>query len=317
MSLTTSLAKAFLAAAEQDGVDPLTYLTAALGKQTAPEELKPEEAKTKRPYNRVVPEGDLKELAVGTYSRDSRGRLHHVVELPAFNGYTRKAWKLANVQEPVQRSDSLEPHDMEDASSIADLMPTIKVDSVAVGKAETVDAETKQRRSYTRVVPNVPLSDAEEGEIQEDALGRPHVATRVRVRGGGHRLTWKFLRNDDGEKVQPEATVSFAEPVETAIPEVAVSFAEPVQGITEGPAQRVRKAYTSMKPPTKPKTLPVDSEEEGKDGQTWVIKAFTGPKGTRHAWVRKPIAPKQINIDASKGITPEILAQLVQQLGVV
>ena len=74
-----------------------------------------------------------------------------------------------------------------------------------------------------------------------------------------------------------------------------------------------------MKPETKPKTLAVGSEEEGKDGQTWVVKAFTGQKGTRHAWVRKPIAvaPTQINIDASKGITPAILAQLAQQLGVV
>ena len=90
--------------------------------------------------------------------------------------------------------------------------------------------------------------------------------------------------------------------------------------------ERVRKPYTSMKPESSAKSLEVGTEAEGKDGETWIVKSFTGAKGTRHAWVRKSSSAKgetkqnntskttttEINIDTSKGITADTTAILSQ-----
>ena len=179
MSLVNNIGAAFIEAAEQAGVDPITFLqnmTQSGDKPVIVEKANDKadgvEKVSKRKYNRVVPEGSLRDLRVGTFGTDSLGRLHQVVEHRAFADKTRKAWKLADVQKPVERSIPAceEPDSQVDAPVVATI-PAIQVDS----DAETTDGESdsKPRRAYNRVVPDIALSDVEEGEIQEDALGRP------------------------------------------------------------------------------------------------------------------------------------------------
>ena len=98
MSLVNNIGAAFIEAAEQAGVDPITFLqnmTQSGDKPVIVEKANDKadgvEKVSKRKYNRVVPEGSLRDLEVGTFGTDSLGRLHQVVEHRAFADKTRKA----------------------------------------------------------------------------------------------------------------------------------------------------------------------------------------------------------------------------------
>jgi len=321
MSLVNHIAHAFIEAAQKTGVDPIKFLDNMISQSGSfpdavdtNDKVNGVEKGSKRKYTRVVPEGSLRELSVGTFGTDSLGRIHQVVEHRAFADKTRKAWKLAAVQKPVERSIP---------ACEETVLPEIHVFSD--GETAAGESDAKPRRAYNRVVPDIALSDVEEGEIQEDALGRSHVATRVKVRGSGTRLTWKFFQPETEKRA---SVVSFSEPLESTIHSTLVQEPAVEEPAVEEPTVktvRARKPYASMKPDSSAKSHEAGDEEEGKDGETWIVKSFSGAKGTRHAWVRKAPSHKvetpqtkttEINIDAGKGFTAADVAAILRQLNV-
>ena len=170
MSLVNNIGAAFIEAAEQAGVDPITFLqnmTQSGDKPVIVEKANDKadgvEKVSKRKYNRVVPEGSLRDLEVGTFGTDSLGRLHQVVEHRAFADKTRKARKW-----PMFRSRGSALF-LPAKSLTLRWMPRLRCyhsRNPGHWDAETTDGESdsKPRRAYNRVVPDA-LSDAG-GEIR-------------------------------------------------------------------------------------------------------------------------------------------------------
>ena len=124
MSLVSNLAQALIQAAQAEGVDPQEYISKAMAGSTTDAlsakattdncdacdqhviEVKP--VPTKRSYKRVVPEGDIAKMDLGTIAMDSKGRWHELVELPIFTDKTRRSWKLLKDYKPPSEEEEIE-----------------------------------------------------------------------------------------------------------------------------------------------------------------------------------------------------------------
>lgn len=279
MSLVSNLAQALIQAAQAEGVDPQEYISKAMAGSTTDAlsakattdncdacdqhviEVKP--VPTKRSYKRVVPEGDIAKMDLGTIAMDSKGRWHELVELPIFTDKTRRSWKLL--------------------------------------------------KDYK------PPSEEEEIEFTEPVFFNPDYQSAER------RALVDYSSSEDEEDEEHEEPA----PVASEMP-VDVDEMHNTESDSSG-SGKARKPYTSNKPETSAKSQEVGTISDGKDGELWIVKQFTGLRGTRNQWCRykpdtetleKPIScadRKSTPRPMSKPVhhndpDPETLAQMRQLL---
>ena len=126
-------------------------------------------------------------------------------------------------------------------------------------------------RSYRRVVPLGDISDYTVGYRAQDKNGRWHEIAEVRAFSNSTRKTWRLITSGLGvQEHQPVSLVDYSDS--------SCSDRE-----TEPFKQRT---YTSLKPSEPAKSLSVGTIQEGKDGDSWIVRQFTGKRGTRNQWCR-------------------------------
>jgi len=171
------------------------------------------------------------------------------------------------------------------------------------------------KRPYKRVVPEGDIAEMDLGTIAIDSKGRWHELVELRAFADKTRRSWKLLAdykppepvfyNQATEAPRSLVDYSDTEDEDTVDTEDeatvhALHQREEMRNTDSDSSGKTRKPYTSKKPESSAKSQEMGTIADGKDGTRWVVKQFTGRRGTRNQWCRYKPEANTLDISCSE-----------------